>query len=63
MNAHGKTVTERSTVCAPLDRPVCDEWGFYDPEQAGFEAVMRKIARRDEEAARAPQLRVAHGVK
>ena len=20
-----------------------DEWGFYDPEQAGFEAVLRKL--------------------
>src|SRR5579872_4649246 len=24
-------------------RPVQDEWGFYDPEQAGFEAVLRKL--------------------
>jgi hypothetical protein len=22
---------------------VCDEWGVYDPEQAGFEAVMRRL--------------------
>ena len=21
-----------------------DEWGFYDPAQAGFEAVLRKLA-------------------
>ena len=25
------------------ERPVQDEWGFYDPEQAGFEAVLRKL--------------------
>jgi hypothetical protein len=25
------------------DRPVCDEWGVYDPEQAGFEAVLRRL--------------------
>ena len=59
MNPEGKPAAERSTICAPLARPVCDEWGFYDPEQAGLEAVMRKLASRDEDAAPAPQLRVA----
>jgi hypothetical protein len=30
-------------------RPVQDEWGFYDPEQAGLEAVMRRLtANRDD---------------
>ena len=24
-------------------RPVQDEWGFYDPEQAGLEALMRRL--------------------
>ena len=24
-------------------RPFCDEWGVYDPEQAGFEALMRRL--------------------
>jgi hypothetical protein len=24
-------------------RPVQDEWGIYDPEQAGFAAILRKI--------------------
>ena len=24
-------------------RPVCDEWGVYDPEQAGFEAIVRRL--------------------
>jgi hypothetical protein len=24
-------------------RPVCDEWGLYDPEQAGFEAIIRRL--------------------
>jgi hypothetical protein len=23
--------------------PVCDEWGFYDPKQAGFEAMVRRL--------------------
>jgi len=22
---------------------VCDEWGVYDPEQAGLKAVMRRL--------------------
>ena len=25
------------------DRPAHDEWGVYDPEQAGFEAILRKL--------------------
>jgi hypothetical protein len=29
-------------------RPVQDEWGIYDPEQAGFEAVLRRLGRDDE---------------
>jgi hypothetical protein len=30
-------------------RPVQDEWGIYDPEQAGLEAVMRRLtATRDD---------------
>ena len=24
-------------------RPVQDEWGIYDPEQAGFAAILRKL--------------------
>ena len=31
-------------------RPVQDEWGFYDPEQAGFEAVLRKLSVSDDDA-------------
>jgi hypothetical protein len=26
---------------------VCDEWGVYDPEQAGFEALMRRLMPED----------------
>ena len=25
-------------------RPIRDEWGVYDPEQAGLAAVMRRLA-------------------
>jgi hypothetical protein len=30
-------------VVPPHERPVQDEWGLFDPGQAGFEAVMRKL--------------------
>jgi hypothetical protein len=37
------------TVKPQPSRPVHDEWGFYDPEQAGLEAVIRRLtASRDE---------------
>ena len=29
-------------------RPVCDEWGVYDPEQAGFEAIVRLLPDEDD---------------
>jgi hypothetical protein len=25
------------------ERPIHDEWGVYDPEQAGFEAILKKL--------------------
>jgi hypothetical protein len=28
---------------SPQERPAQDEWGLFDPEQAGFEALMRKL--------------------
>ena len=34
-------------------RPVQDEWGIYDPEQAGFEAVLRKLGH-EKDATTAP---------
>jgi hypothetical protein len=33
-------------------RPVCDEWGLYDPEQAGFEAIIRRLFPEDDDAQR-----------
>jgi hypothetical protein len=27
---------------------VCDEWGLYDPEQAGFAAMIRRMPSREE---------------
>jgi hypothetical protein len=38
------------TVKPQASRPVHDEWGFYDPEQAGLEAVIRRLtASRDDD--------------
>jgi hypothetical protein len=31
------------TVKPQASRPVHDEWGVYDPEQAGLEAVIRRL--------------------
>ena len=31
------------TVKPQASRPVHDEWGLYDPEQAGLEAVIRRL--------------------
>ena len=37
------------TVKPQPSRPAQDEWGLYDPEQAGLEAVIRRLtASRDE---------------
>lgn len=37
------------TIKPQRSRPVHDEWGFYDPEQAGLEAVIRRLtASRDD---------------
>lgn len=29
-----------------VDRPLQDEWGIFDPEQAGLEALLRKLQSR-----------------
>jgi hypothetical protein len=36
-----------------LARPVCDEWGVYDPEQAGFEALVKRLLPEEDDAQRA----------
>ena len=35
-----------------LARPVCDEWGLYDPEQAGFEAIARLLPDEEDDVMR-----------
>lgn len=37
-------------VSRQFDRPVQDEWGMFDPRQAGLEALLRKIQTRSKEA-------------
>ena len=34
------------TTVRQTDRPLQDEWGLYDPRQAGLEALLRKIRTR-----------------
>ena len=42
-NPGTKQLSESSTTTSEFARPVCDEWGVYDPEQAGFEAIIRRL--------------------
>ncbi|HEV3139087.1 MAG TPA: hypothetical protein VGY57_01155 [Vicinamibacterales bacterium] len=34
-----------------ITRPAHDEWGVYDPEQAGFEAILKKLSTKKKPAA------------
>jgi hypothetical protein len=38
------TVPATKTAKPASARPAVDEWGFYDPAQAGLEAVIRRMA-------------------
>jgi hypothetical protein len=41
---------DTTTAKSSSSRPVRDEWGLYDPEQAGLQAVIRRVsAAKDEE--------------
>jgi hypothetical protein len=46
---------EHKDVIAEPTRPVCDEWGVYDPEQAGFEAVVRRLRPAEDDEVRRGQ--------
>ena len=35
---------------------MCDEWGLYDPEQAGLEALVRRLDPEEDEARRGQAL-------
>ena len=51
-NPGPKHVCKSSTMTPTSTRPVCDEWGVYDPEQAGFEAVIRRLFPEEDDAKR-----------
>ena len=46
----------KQMIMSEAERPVCDEWGLYDPEQAGFEALVRRLLPEDDEVRRAQAL-------
>ena len=52
MDGSGTRLAIPSLVANPSQsehrRPVCDEWGVYDPEQAGFEAIVRRLFPEDD---------------
>jgi hypothetical protein len=43
--------SEPKPITSAASRPVCDEWGVYDPEQAGFEAIARRLEPDDDPGA------------
>src|SRR5436190_4379451 len=43
----------------PVERPIHDEWGVYDPEQAGFEAILKKLQVKTKKASVPTQARPA----
>ena len=47
-NYDSKLASGLSATSSSRARPVCDEWGVYDPEQAGLEAVMRRLVENDD---------------
>jgi hypothetical protein len=46
----------KQTTTDATSRPVCDEWGLYDPEQAGLEALVRRLDPEEDEVRRAQAL-------
>jgi hypothetical protein len=49
----GTKLLSETTTTSTIARPVCDEWGVYDPEQAGFEALVRRLMPDEGDAQRA----------
>jgi hypothetical protein len=37
------------------DRPVQDEWGIFDPQQAGLEALLKKVKSSQDHDVKAPK--------
>jgi hypothetical protein len=51
--ATGRVENDRATPSrdsSPTEpRPIQDEWGIYDPERAGFEAILRRLGVNDDD--------------
>jgi hypothetical protein len=56
----GSKLLFESTMTSAAARPVCDEWGMYDPEQAGFEAIIRRLFPEDNAAPRSQASSLPH---
>jgi hypothetical protein len=50
-NPEPKPLVSVAHPIAETFRPLRDEWGLYDPAQAGLEAVIRKLATMHEDEA------------
>jgi len=48
--ANSNSSVTLSSLLRQYDRPAQDEWGMFDPRQAGLEALLRKIQTRSKEA-------------
>ena len=52
----GSTELSATKTTSTVARPVCDEWGVYDPEQAGFEALARRLSPDEDDTQRSKAL-------
>ena len=56
--ALGETAVQKPKQRTKKQKPIQDEWGFFDPEQCGFAALLAKLDEitdgRDEPEARTP---------
>lgn len=48
-----------STTRALVPRPAKDEWGVYDPEQAGLAALFHRLEKKDDKGAVKPAPKLA----
>jgi len=47
------------TAVRQFDRPLQDEWGIFDPRQAGLEALLRKVLSRAKDVDAAHEVTLA----
>jgi hypothetical protein len=51
------------TAVHQFDRPLQDEWGIFDPRQAGLEALLRKVLSRAKDIDAAHELTLTLNTK